>query len=108
MPPPLRLSQDTGRRGLTRLAQDKTLQVFVTQTFPPAEAAAAHRAIMSGHMTGKIALIPWRHEGLRPGAGHHQRHPRHAALPCASRREGWDASRTRPPDDVLTEQFGGG
>jgi NADPH:quinone reductase-like Zn-dependent oxidoreductase len=30
----------------------------VTQTFPLADAAAAHRVIMSGHVTGKIALIP--------------------------------------------------
>ena len=31
---------------------------FVTQTFPLAKAADAHRAIMTGHVTGKIALIP--------------------------------------------------
>ena len=46
------------RLELARLAQDKTLQVFVTDTFPLADAAAAHRAIMTGHTTGKIALIP--------------------------------------------------
>jgi NADPH:quinone reductase-like Zn-dependent oxidoreductase len=50
--------RDAARLELVRLAQEKVLQVFVTQTFPLAEAAAAHRAIMSGHTTGKIALIP--------------------------------------------------
>ncbi len=50
--------RDAARLELTRLAQDKTLHVFVTGTFPLADAAAAHRAIMSGHTTGKIALIP--------------------------------------------------
>jgi NADPH:quinone reductase len=43
---------------LARLAQDRKLRVFVAQTFPLTEAAAAHRAIMPGHTTGKIALIP--------------------------------------------------
>ncbi len=46
------------RLELARLVQDGTLQVFVTQTFPLADVAAAHRAIMTGHTTGKIALIP--------------------------------------------------
>ena len=32
--------------------------MFVTQTFPLAEAAQAHRVIMDGHIQGKIALIP--------------------------------------------------
>jgi NADPH:quinone reductase len=50
--------RDAARLELARLAQDGTLRVFVTQTFPLAEAAAAHRAIMAGHTTGKIALIP--------------------------------------------------
>jgi NADPH:quinone reductase len=50
--------RDAARLELARLAQDKTLQVFVTQTFPLAQAAAAHRALMTGHVTGKIALIP--------------------------------------------------
>jgi NADPH:quinone reductase len=43
---------------LAQLAQDGKLRVFVAQTFPLAEAAAAHRAIMPGHTSGKIALIP--------------------------------------------------
>jgi NADPH:quinone reductase len=50
--------RDAARLELARLAEDKGLQVFVTRTFPLADAAAAHRAIMSGHISGKIALIP--------------------------------------------------
>jgi NADPH2:quinone reductase len=50
--------RDGARLELTRLSGDGTLRVFVTQTFPLADAAAAHRVIMSGHVTGKIALIP--------------------------------------------------
>ena len=42
---------------LARLAQDGKLRVLVSQTFPLAEAAAAHHAILDGHTTGKIALI---------------------------------------------------
>ena len=50
--------REAARLELTRLAQDRALRVFVTQTFPLAKAADAHRAIMTGHATGKIALIP--------------------------------------------------
>jgi NADPH:quinone reductase-like Zn-dependent oxidoreductase len=32
--------------------------VFIAATFPLAKAADAHRAIMTGHTSGKIALIP--------------------------------------------------
>jgi NADPH:quinone reductase len=46
------------RLQLARLAQDGKLRVFVSRTFPLADAADAHRAIMGGHSTGKIALIP--------------------------------------------------
>jgi NADPH:quinone reductase-like Zn-dependent oxidoreductase len=46
------------RLELARLAQDGKLRVLVSQTFPLAEAAAAHHAILDGHTTGKIALIP--------------------------------------------------
>ncbi|HYB87182.1 MAG TPA: NADP-dependent oxidoreductase [Streptosporangiaceae bacterium] len=49
--------RDAARLELTQLAQDRALRVFVTQTFPLARAADAHRASMSGHTTGKIALI---------------------------------------------------
>ena len=50
--------RDAARLELARLAQDRVLRVFVTQTFPLAEAANAHRASMDGHTTGKIALLP--------------------------------------------------
>lgn len=50
--------RDAARLELARLAEDGTLRVFVTQTFPLTEVAAAHRAILNGHATGKIALIP--------------------------------------------------
>jgi NADPH:quinone reductase len=50
--------RDAARLELARLAQDKTLQVVVSQAYPLAEVADAHRAIMTGHATGKIALIP--------------------------------------------------
>jgi NADPH2:quinone reductase len=42
---------------LTRMAQGGSLRVFVSQTFPLADAAGAHRASQAGHTTGKIALI---------------------------------------------------
>jgi NADPH:quinone reductase-like Zn-dependent oxidoreductase len=50
--------RERARLDLARLAQDGKLRVIVSQTFPLADAAAAHRAIMDGHTTGKIALIP--------------------------------------------------
>jgi NADPH:quinone reductase len=50
--------RSAARLDLARLAGEGTLKVFVTQTFPLSEAAAAHRAIMTGHATGKIALLP--------------------------------------------------
>jgi NADPH:quinone reductase len=50
--------RDAARLDLAQLAADRTLRVFVTQTFPLASAADAHRSIMSGHTAGKIALIP--------------------------------------------------
>ena len=46
------------RLDLARLAGEGKLRVIVSQTFPLAEAAAAHRVIRDGHATGKIALIP--------------------------------------------------
>jgi NADPH:quinone reductase len=46
------------RLELARRAQDGTLRVFVARTFPLADTAAAHCASMTGHSTGKIALIP--------------------------------------------------
>jgi NADPH:quinone reductase len=50
--------RDAARLELARLAQDQAVRVFVTRTFPLADVAEAHREIMSGHTTGKIALIP--------------------------------------------------
>jgi NADPH:quinone reductase-like Zn-dependent oxidoreductase len=50
--------RDAARLELARLAQSGGLRVFVAQEFPLTEAAAAHRAIMSGHVSGKIVLIP--------------------------------------------------
>jgi NADPH:quinone reductase-like Zn-dependent oxidoreductase len=49
--------RDAARLELTRLAQERALRVFVTQTFSLARAADAHRAIMGGHTTGKVVLI---------------------------------------------------
>jgi NADPH2:quinone reductase len=50
--------RDAARLELARLAQDQVVRVFVTRTYPLADVADAHHAIMSGHTTGKIALIP--------------------------------------------------
>jgi NADPH:quinone reductase len=50
--------RERARLELARLAQEGKLKVLVSQTFPLAEAAAAHRAIQDGHTTGKLALIP--------------------------------------------------
>jgi NADPH:quinone reductase len=50
--------RDAARLELARLAQGGKLRVFVSRTFPLAEVADAHRAIMGGHTRGKIALIP--------------------------------------------------
>jgi NADPH:quinone reductase len=50
--------RDAARLELARLAQDGTLRVFVDQTFPLADTAAAHREIMGGHVRGKLVLIP--------------------------------------------------
>jgi NADPH:quinone reductase len=50
--------RERARLELARLAQDGKLRVLVSQTFPLAGAAAAHHAILDGHTTGKIALVP--------------------------------------------------
>ena len=50
--------RDAARPELARLAGQGTLRVLVTRTFPLEDAADAHRAIMAGHATGKMALIP--------------------------------------------------
>jgi NADPH:quinone reductase-like Zn-dependent oxidoreductase len=46
------------RPELARLAGDGAVRVIVSKTFPLAQAAAAHRELIGGHTTGKIALIP--------------------------------------------------
>ena len=46
------------RTELARLAGEGALRVFVSQTFPLANASDAHRAIMTGHAEGKIVLLP--------------------------------------------------
>lgn len=50
--------RERARLDLARLAQRGRLRVIVSQTFPLADATAAHHAILDGHTTGKIALIP--------------------------------------------------
>lgn len=50
--------RERARLELAKLARDGKLRVVVSQTFPLAQAATAHRAILDGHTTGKIALIP--------------------------------------------------
>ena len=48
----------SARPRLAELAGDGRIRVIVAATFPLIEAAAAHRMIMTGHTSGKIALIP--------------------------------------------------
>lgn len=50
--------RQAARLELARLAQENKLRVLVSQTFPLADAADAHRALMTGHTAGKMALIP--------------------------------------------------
>jgi NADPH2:quinone reductase len=50
--------REAARLELARLAGNQALRVVVAQTFPLADVAGAHRAIMTGHTSGKIALIP--------------------------------------------------
>jgi NADPH:quinone reductase-like Zn-dependent oxidoreductase len=46
------------RLELARLASDGKLRVIVAATYPLADAAAAHRALATGHAHGKIILVP--------------------------------------------------
>jgi NADPH:quinone reductase len=46
------------RLELARLAEDGKLRVVVAATYPLTEAAAAHRALATGHTHGKIILVP--------------------------------------------------
>jgi NADPH:quinone reductase len=50
--------RDEARLQLVRLAEDGKLRVVVAATYPLAEAAAANRALATGHTHGKIILIP--------------------------------------------------
>ncbi|HUD35589.1 MAG TPA: NADP-dependent oxidoreductase [Streptosporangiaceae bacterium] len=50
--------RQAARLELARLAGEGSLRVFVSETFPLAEAAKAHRAISTNHAFGKIVLIP--------------------------------------------------
>jgi NADPH:quinone reductase-like Zn-dependent oxidoreductase len=50
--------RNAARLELARLAGSGTVRVFVSETYPLREAAAAHEAIKGGHATGKIVLIP--------------------------------------------------
>jgi NADPH:quinone reductase-like Zn-dependent oxidoreductase len=45
-------------RYLVRLAEQGRLKVVMAATYPLSEAAAAHRALATGHTRGKIALVP--------------------------------------------------
>jgi NADPH2:quinone reductase len=47
-----------GRLELTRLAEAGAHRVLVAASYPLAEAAAAHRALATGHTHGKIVLVP--------------------------------------------------
>jgi NADPH:quinone reductase-like Zn-dependent oxidoreductase len=50
--------REAARLELIHLVAQGKLRVFVAETFPLARVADAHRAVMTGHTTGKIALIP--------------------------------------------------
>jgi NADPH:quinone reductase-like Zn-dependent oxidoreductase len=50
--------RDAARLELTRLVEAGALKVTVAGTFPLIEAAAAHRALLTGHTHGKLVLIP--------------------------------------------------
>jgi NADPH:quinone reductase len=50
--------RSAARLELAKLAGEGKLRVFITAMFPLAQASDAHRAIMTGHTSGKIALIP--------------------------------------------------
>ena len=50
--------RQAARLDLARLAGEKRLRVVVSRSFPLADAADAHRVLMTGRATGKITLIP--------------------------------------------------
>ncbi len=49
--------RDAARLDLVRLADAGRLTVLVGQTFPLAEAEAAHRAVLGGRVTGKVVMV---------------------------------------------------
>lgn len=49
--------RNAARQQLVDAVAAGTLHVSVARTFPLAEAGAAHRELMAGHVTGKIALL---------------------------------------------------
>jgi NADPH:quinone reductase len=50
--------RSAARLELAKLAGEGKLRVFISAMFPLAQASDAHRAIMTGHTSGKITLIP--------------------------------------------------
>jgi len=46
------------RLELARFAEEGKLRVLVAAAYPLTEAAAAHRALATGHTHGKIVLVP--------------------------------------------------
>ncbi len=50
--------RDAARLELVDLVAAGKLAVSVTAVYPLTEAEAAHRAILTGHTAGKIALVP--------------------------------------------------
>jgi len=50
--------RDAARLDLVRGVEEGWLRVVVAETFPLAEAAAAHRAMVGDHGAGKIVLVP--------------------------------------------------
>jgi NADPH:quinone reductase len=50
--------RSAARLELARLAEDGKLRVIIAAVYPLAEAAAAHRALATGHIHGKIVLVP--------------------------------------------------
>jgi NADPH:quinone reductase-like Zn-dependent oxidoreductase len=50
--------RDAARLELVDLVAAGKLTVSVAATYPLTETAEAHRAIMTGHTAGKIAIIP--------------------------------------------------
>jgi NADPH:quinone reductase len=51
-------TRQAARPELARLVGEGSLRVFVSETFPLADAAQAHRAISTKHAFGKIVLVP--------------------------------------------------